>query len=141
MTWAKRLFHFVSYEADELVSNAVLAGQPPPVAFSAKDFEKLGRGGIVYFDFIRNSSQKRIVSQLPRIDICREHGKQIERYFELPASRQSEVIDAFIQRSHPAIEQFLGPHPLPAEIIDDQDTVIRFHLEWSGIEATGLIVL
>ena len=56
MTWAKRLFHFVSYEADELVTNAVLAGQPPPVAFSAKDFEKLGRSGIVYFDFIRNSS-------------------------------------------------------------------------------------
>ena len=38
------------------------------------------------------------------------------------------MIDAAIERHDPAVEQFAGRKNLPAEVVDDQNAVVGFHL-------------
>ena len=57
------------------------------------------------------------------------------------AARQGEEINTAVQRYNPAIEQLVGPHALPSKVIDDEDAIVGFHLQRSGVELRDRIEL
>ena len=118
--------------------NQIAANAP---AFAAKNFGELFGSSVIDPYFIGDSAQEGFVGTIGGIEIGGEGDENVERDFKFFCALQREEIDAAIQRSHPAIEQFVGAEFLAAEIVDDQDAVIGFHLQRGGVGVGGFVVL
>src|SRR5215471_11263131 len=86
-----------------------------------------------------NATQERFVGQFVRVEVGREHHHELERHLELHAGGEGEVIDAPVEGDDPAIEQFARGEHLAAEVVDDQDAVVRLHLRGRDEHFCGLV--
>ena len=75
-----------------------------------------------------NSPQKRFVDQILRLQVRREDDQLIEGNLDLLAVGQIQKVETFFQRHDPAVQQFVGAHPLPAEVVDHQRAAIALQL-------------
>ena len=51
----------------------------------------------------------------------------------------SQLCPLSVERNNPAVQQSFGANHLAAEVVDDQHTVVRLHLQRRGIELTDRI--
>ena len=61
----------------------------------------------------------------------------LERDAEALAGVQLEVVDPALQRHDPAVEQVGGAHQLAAEVVDDEATAQRLHVQRGLVEVAG----
>ena len=92
-------------------------------------------GRIEDFDLVGDAAQKGVVDQFLRLQVRGKDDQLIEGDLNLLAAGEIEKIAAFFQRHDPAVEQFVGAHPLPAKIVDDQDAAVAFELHGSLVDA------
>ncbi len=81
-----------------------------------------------------DASEERLITEGLGIEVGREHHLDLERHLELAAAER-EVVDLTVERNDPPVQELLGGHRLTAEVIDDEDAVVRLELEWSEIGA------
>src|SRR5436309_9426598 len=89
-----------------------------------ENLDELFRSREINLDFIWNTAKKRVIAKLPRLNVRREDDQRVKRNFEFTTTGQRQEFNSLIQRRHPAIQQFLGPHALPSKIVDDKNAVV-----------------
>ena len=100
---------------------------------AAHDFEELSERffrGIGDFDFVRNTSEKRIVDEIFRFQVGAENYQLIEGDLDFFPTADGKKVVAFFEGYDPAVEEFVDTHSLASEVIDEQDTAIAFELQW-----------
>ena len=91
------------------------------------------------FDLVGDSSQKRFVHQVARLQVGREYDQLVEGNADLLSPRKTEKVESFFERYDPAIEQFVDGHPLPAEVVNHQCATVALHLQRRLADAAGKI--
>ena len=105
---------------DEVVDGFLVEFDPQLRAHDAEQLAKLRFGRVRDFDLVRYAPEERFVDQVPRFEIGGEDDQLVEGHLDLLAVGQVEEVVAFFQRHDPAVEQFVGPHALPPEVVDDE---------------------
>ena len=109
------------------------------VAHNTDELTEIGFGRILNFDLVRNASQKGIVYQVAGFEIGGKNDELFERNLDLFATQGVKKVITFLKWDNPTIEQFIRPHPLPAEIIDHKRPAITFHLQGCLADASGRV--
>src|SRR5262249_22991197 len=125
----------------QIFRKSILTRENADLAFPPEHFDELFRASVGHADFILNPAQERLVRELLRVQIRREHHKDIKWHFEFSSSWQRQKINTTIERRHPAIEKLICAHALPPEIVQNQDSIVRFQLERGRVEVTRTVEL
>jgi hypothetical protein len=85
----------------------------------------------------RNASSTTVAG----IEVRREDDEEVERDLQLLAARHREEVDAAVERHHPSVQQLERRDPLAAEVVDDEEPVVRTHLDRRRVVARRRIEL
>src|SRR5207244_11913336 len=80
-------------------------------------------------DLVADAAQERVVDQVLGIEIGGKDGELLKRNFKLLTVGQSQKVVSAFQRHDPAVEKLLGAAQLSAEVINQEDAAIRFHMQ------------
>src|SRR5207244_680659 len=81
-----------------------------------------------------NTAQEGVIDQVLGIQVGRKDGQLFERYFKFLAGRQREEVMPAFQGKNPAVEQLFGTAQLPAEVVDEEDAAVGFHVQRGLVE-------
>src|SRR5262249_4736503 len=101
------------------------------VATTAVQLEDLGElldRRVADRDLVRNTAKERFIGERQRVEVGRKYRQHIERHLKLLAGMQRQVVDATLERHDPSVEQILGSHPLPSEVVDEEDASVGLEL-------------
>src|SRR5215469_11866614 len=133
MAGSQRLMKLVANHVDQFVDDGGIVLKPLRLANHLKDCVELrvGKRADVYLGL--DAAQEGRVDQRCGIEVGGEDNEHLEGNLHLPTSGQREEVDPAIERNHPAVQQLFGTNALAAEVIDDQHTVVGFHLHGSRV--------
>src|ERR1035441_102181 len=95
--------------------------------------ELLDRGG-GESDLVGDSTQEGGVHQIAGSEIGAKQYQRIEGNRERCACVQLQIVDVLFQRDHPAVQQILWLHDLPAEIVDHEGSADRLDMQGRLVE-------
>src|SRR5215831_2143879 len=107
VTMRKWLLHLLRDALHQIFRKSILTREYADLAFPPEHFDELFRASVGHADFILNPAQERLVRELLRVQIRREHHKDIKWHFEFSSSWQRQKINTTIERRHPAIEKLI----------------------------------
>ena len=92
-------------------------------------------------DLVLDPPEERVVAELGRVEVRREDDQDLERNGELQAAVEREIVDATFQGHDPPVQQRSRLDELTAEVVDQEDAVVRLHLQRRGVHLGGRIPL
>src|SRR5437763_9121683 len=90
-------------------------------------------------NLVVDASQEGFVRQIVGVKVRGEDNQHFKWNLKLHAILQGKIIDAPVERNDPAVEQIARRNELAAEVIDEEDAVVRLHLQWGGVDARGFV--
>src|SRR3990167_140914 len=90
---------------------------------------------VVEMQLVADTPKEGLVGQLQRIEVGGEHQDQVEGDLAVAATAQVEVVLLLFHRHDPAVEQIDRRHPLPTEVVDDENAVTRLELQRRLVQA------
>ena len=114
---------------DHVIDHLLSIGHAKALSHQREEPAELVLAGVDDLDLVGNAAQERLVDQLARFEVGRKHHQLIERHLDLFAVRKTEIIVARLQGHDPPVQQFVGAHLLPAEIVDHQRAAVALQLQ------------
>ena len=115
---------------DEVIDGFLAMGDFQGAAHDFEEFPERFFRGIGDFDFVRDTSEERIVDEISRFQVGAENHQLIEGDLDFFPTADGKVVVAFFEGDDPAVEEFVDTHSLATEVIDEQDTAIACELQW-----------
>jgi hypothetical protein len=113
------------------------AGDAPPIAFTTENLAELGWGRIIEAKLEANPTQEGIVGQVNGLQVGREDEHLLEGHLQALTRDERQVIDMFLERYDPAVQQFGRADLLATEIIDQQYPAVGLELERCFVVTAG----
>ena len=98
-------------------------------AHDLKEFAKRRFFGVEDFDFVGYPSEEGVVDEVFGFEVGAEDHELIEWDLDLLTTADADVVVAFFERDDPSVEQFVDAHSLAAEVVDEENAAVAFHLE------------
>ena len=112
------------------VAQAVLAKLDAVLfADAGQDVAERVKAGVAYLDLVADAPQKGLVHQVAGLEVGGKDDEHLKGDLDLEPGVQRQIVVAFLQRHHPAVEQVAGAHLLPAKVVDEEHAAVGLHLE------------
>ena len=80
--------------------------EPALLAAALEDGDEIFVGRRLGVHLVPDAAQKRLVQQVERVQVGREHDQRLERHLEFLAGLQDQMVDAAFERHDPAVQDF-----------------------------------